>query len=67
MTNENKKKSKVKGHNTRAIVPSWALFNGAYMKSILESADWSKESTFSNFYLREVDISVTFFQCTVNS
>ena len=67
MAYENKKKSKVKGHSTRAIGPSWALFNGASMKSILESADWSKESTFCNFYLRDVDNCVPVLQCTVNS
>ena len=42
MAYENKKKSKVKGHSTSAIGPSWALFNRASMKSILESVDWSK-------------------------
>lgn len=44
----------VKAHSTRALGPSWALFNGASMKSILDSADWSKESTFTKFYFREV-------------
>lgn len=48
---------KVKGHSTRAIGPSWALYNGASMKSILEAADWSKESTFVKFYLRDVNIT----------
>ena len=67
MAYENKKKSKDKGQSTRAIGPSWALFNGASMKSILESADWSKESTFCNFYLRDVDDCVPVLQCSVNS
>lgn len=49
---------KVKGHSTRAVGPSWALFNGASMKSILEAADWSKESTFTRFYLKKIDVSV---------
>ncbi|CAC5420599.1 unnamed protein product [Mytilus coruscus] len=47
---------KVKAHSTRAIGPSWALFNGASMKSILESADWSTDTTFIKFYLRNVDV-----------
>ena len=42
----------------RAIGPSWALFNGASMKSILEATDWSKESTVTRFYLKEIDVSV---------
>ena len=41
-----------------AIGPSWALLNGASMKSILEATDWSKESTFTRFYLKEIDVSV---------
>ena len=49
---------KVNAHSTRAIEPSWALFNGASMSSILSAADWSSESTFAKFYLRNVDVSV---------
>ena len=48
-------KMKVKGHSTRAIGPSWALFNGASVNSILSAADWSRESTFTKFYLRDVN------------
>ena len=51
----NSKHIKVKAHSTRAIGPSWALFNGASLKSVLDSADWSKESTFTRFYLRDVN------------
>ena len=46
---------KVKGHSTGAIGPSWALINGASMSSILDAADWSKESTFVRFYLRDLN------------
>ena len=49
---------KTTGHSTRAIGPSWALFKGASMHSILDAADWSKETTFTRFYLRDVDVSV---------
>ena len=52
------KKVNVKAHSTRAMGPSWALYNGASMKSILEAADWSTESTFVKFYLRNVDTKV---------
>ncbi|CAC5381165.1 unnamed protein product [Mytilus coruscus] len=38
---------KVNAHSTRAIGPSWALFNGASMKSILDSADCSTDTTFT--------------------
>lgn len=48
---------KVRGHSTRAIGPSWALYNGASVKGILKAADWSKETTFTRFYLRDVNIT----------
>lgn len=48
------KDKKVKAHSTRSIGPSWALFNGASMRSILDTADWSKESTFTKFYFKDV-------------
>ena len=48
---------KVRGHSTRALGPSWALYNGASIKSILEAADWSRESTFVKFYLRDINIT----------
>ncbi|KAK3097837.1 hypothetical protein FSP39_013649 [Pinctada imbricata] len=50
--------SGVKGHSTRSVGTSWALFNGASMKNILEAADWSKESTFIRFYLKDVKTHV---------
>ena len=46
----------VKGHSTRSIGPSWALFKGAKMKDILDSADWSQANTFVNFYLKDVQV-----------
>lgn len=49
---------KVKAHSTRSLGPSWALFNGASMQSVMEAADWSRETTFIRFYLRNVEPSV---------
>ena len=46
---------KVKAHSTRAIGPSWALFKGASLASILQAADWSKDSTFRKFYYRDIN------------
>ena len=43
---------------TISIGPSWALYKGASMKAILEVADWNKESTFTKFYLRNLDVQV---------
>ncbi|CAC5396319.1 unnamed protein product [Mytilus coruscus] len=54
----NKKDKKCRAHSTRALGPSWALFNGASVKSIMDTADWSKESTFTRFYLRHIDVEV---------
>jgi hypothetical protein len=50
----NDKNLKVKAHSTRAIGPSFALFRGASIESILHSADWSRETTFTRFYLRDM-------------
>ena len=46
----------VRAHSTRAIGPSWALFKGASLSSVLEAADWSSESTFCRFYSRDVEV-----------
>ncbi|CAC5406640.1 unnamed protein product [Mytilus coruscus] len=48
----------IKAHSTRAIGPSWALYKGASINSILEAADWSSESTFGKFYLRDLSVDV---------
>ena len=47
---------KVRGHSTRSVGPSWALFKGASLKSVMESADWSKENTFIKHYLTTVNV-----------
>lgn len=54
---QKKEVPKVKGHSTRAIGPSWAMFKGASMKNILESADWSRPDTFIKFYLKNVNVN----------
>ena len=51
-------KIKTTGHSTRSIGPSCALYNGASLKSILEAADWSRDSTFTKFYLKDVKMNV---------
>ena len=45
----------VKYHSTRAIGPSWALFNGARISSFLETADWPTESTFVRYCSRDLN------------
>jgi integrase len=52
---------KIRGHSTRSIGPSWALFKGANIVDVMNSADWSRASTFIKFYLREV--AVDFLKC----
>lgn len=52
------KNLKVKAHSTRAIGSSFALFRGATIESVLASADWSRETTFTSFYLREMSCHV---------
>lgn len=48
----------VKGHSTRAIGPSWALFKGASLHTIMEAADWTSKSTFGKFYLRDLSVDL---------
>lgn len=55
---EESKDTKFRAHATRALGPTWALFNGASVKSIMETADWSKDSTFTRFYLRQLEPEV---------
>ena len=45
----------VKGHSTRSVGPSWALFKGASLQQIMESADWSRETTFTKHYMKTVN------------
>lgn len=54
----NDKEMKVKAHSTRALGPSLALFRGASVESIMNSADWSSETTFTRFYLRDMNCNV---------
>lgn len=49
---------KTKGHSTRAMGPSLALFRGASVESIMNSADWSSDTTFVRFYLRDLSCNV---------
>ena len=54
---QNKTVGNVKGHSTRSVRPSWALFKGASLQQIMESADWSRETTFTKHYLKNVNLS----------
>ena len=47
---------KAKGHSTRAIGTSYALYKGASLESILAAADWSRKSTFVKYYLRDISV-----------
>jgi hypothetical protein len=57
-----KSTGKIKGHQTRSIGPSWALFKGASLDQVLDAADWSSETTFIKHYLKNVDTSVLDFK-----
>lgn len=52
----NKSVGEVKGHSTRSLGPSWALFKGASLPQVMEAADWSRETTFTKFYLKSVSV-----------
>lgn len=44
----------ISAHEVRAVAASWAVFNNAPMEDILKAAYWNNESTFTNFYLRNM-------------
>ena len=46
--------STVRAHDTRKLVTSWALFNGASITEIIRAAHWASESTFTSFYMKDV-------------
>lgn len=52
---EQKTVKNVKGHSTRSVGPSWALFKGASLQQVMEAADWSRETTFTKFYLKNIN------------
>ena len=55
---EGKTPGRVHGHQTRSYGPSWARFKGTSSKDIMEAADWSRETTFVKYYLKDVRTSV---------
>ena len=44
----------IRAHDTRRLATSWALFNGATVEEILQTAHWATENTFTSFYMRDV-------------
>ena len=46
----------IRAHETRAISSSLAVASGAPMRSVLRSGYWKSETTFVNFYLRDVAV-----------
>ena len=57
----------IRAHSTRAIGPSWALFKGASITSILEAADWSSDATFKKYYSEKWTLKVGSFKVSVQS
>ena len=43
-----------RAHDTRSVSSSWALFNGASLKDIQQTAYWSSPNTFISCYLKDV-------------
>lgn len=58
LKNKSLKDKKIQGHSTRSVGPSWALFKGASIKHVMESADWSTETTFIKHYWKTVKTPV---------
>ena len=54
---EGKQLQTVRAHSTRSLSSSWALYSGVAMDRILQAVDWSKDTTFVKFYLKDVEHS----------
>ena len=62
---EGKQLQTVRAHSTRSLSSSWALYSGVAMDRILQAVDWSKDTTFVKFYLKDVEHSVSDFASAV--
>ena len=40
--------------DTRSVISSWALFNGAALKAFQQAAYWSSPNTFFSCYIKDV-------------
>ena len=45
---------KIKAHEVRALLSSWAFFDKVPLNDILQAAVWNRSSTFARFYLRDL-------------
>ena len=41
-------------HDTRRLATSWAPFNGASLKDIIQATHWSSDNMFASVYLKDV-------------
>ena len=62
---EGKPLQTVRAHSTRSLSSSWALYSGVAMDRILQAVDWSKDTTFVKFYLKDVEHTVSDFASAV--
>ena len=56
---------RVRAHDTRAVSSSWALFNGASLKKIQQTAFWSNPNSFISCYLKDVLVGEASFATAV--
>ena len=49
------KKLNLTAHSVRSVAVSWAATGGASIDQILNACQWQSESSFTSFYLKEVD------------
>ena len=58
--------STFKAHSTRGAAASKAARSGVPVDTILKTAHWSNESTFTKFYFREVQQSENISEAVLN-
>ena len=58
----------VRGHEVRRMSASWAFFTGVKVADILQAGSWARHTTFSSFYLADVQRQVDGrYRCVVAS
>ena len=55
----------VRAHDTRRLSTSWALFDGASIREIIQAAHWASETTFISFYLKDVGSEDSFARASL--
>ena len=46
-----------RAHSTRGVAASWAISSGVPIEEIMQAADWRRQTTFADYYLRDLALN----------